>query len=146
MYAKRPGFGWIVIGLRQCLLVLEFKTCCQKFPNASYTSPSYLEPISLMFYRKYWWENQNKFSFDRKHIAGKEGGYFSYTGLPPFSLSVSIWQLLVIFLLCKVPLFHLMLKVWAKDMCCGEDSTSHNPGRKSVLNHEDYKKWRFKAV
>lgn len=111
-----------VVGPSQCLLVLEFKMCCQKFPNVSYAlsrSPS--EPISLVFYWKYWWKKQNKCSFDRKHIAGKSWGYFSNPGLPPLSLSVSVlasgscWQ----YSSCNVPLFHLMLK-YEPRTCCGE--------------------------
>ena len=103
VWAKWPSFGRVVGGLSQCLLVLEFKTHCQKFPNVSYTlSPFPPEPISLVFYRKYWWENQNKCRFDRKHIAGKAWGYFSNPGLPPsFTVSVcfGVWWLLALFLM-----------------------------------------------
>lgn len=117
MWAKWPGFGRVAVGPSQCLLVLEFKTHCQKCPNVSYAlSPSPSEPVSLVFYRKYWWENQNKCSFDRKHTAGKAQGYFSNPGLPPLSLLVSVlasgscWHNSS----CKVPRFHLMLKFEAR--------------------------------
>lgn len=150
MWAKWPGLGWAVAGLSQCLLVLELKTCCQIFPNVTYTRrPSPSEPVALMFYRKYWWENQNKCSFDRKHIAGKAWGYFSNPGLPPLSLSVSVsasgscWH----HSLWKVPLFHLRL--WSINLSQGcaveKYSTSHNPGREVfVLSLVHYEKWRFK--
>lgn len=108
--------GRAVMGLIQCLLVLEFKTRCQKFPNVTYTlSPSSAEPVSLMFYRKYWWKNQNKCIFDWKHIAGKTWGHFWNPGIPPIALSVSVlssgscWHNS-----CKVPLFHLVL--WSVNM------------------------------
>lgn len=75
--------------------------------------------------------NENKCSFDRKHIAGKAWGYFSNPGLPPLSLSVSVLKSGSCWLCssCKVPLFHLMLKY--------EYSTSHNPTESLV----DCKMW-----
>ena len=100
-------------------LYWSLKCTANKFLNVSYILSSFpSEPISLVFYWKYWWENQNKCSFDRKHIAGKAWGYFSNPGLPPLSLSVSVlvsgsWQL---YSSCKVPLFHLMLKYEPRTM------------------------------
>lgn len=107
-------------------LYWSLKCTANNFLNVSYILSSFpSEPISLVFYRKYWWENQNKCSFDRKHIAGKAWGYFSNPGLPPLSLSVSVlvsgsWRL---YSSCKVPLFHLMLKHEPRTMSFGEYNT-----------------------
>lgn len=122
------GFGQVVMGQIRCLLVLEFKMRCQKFPNILCTlSPSAPAPVSC-FYRKYWCENWNKCRFYRKR------GIFQIPGFPLFHCQCLFWRLAASwqYSSCKVPLFHLT-EIWAKDMCCGDYDTSRNTSRKSIV-------------
>ena len=122
--------GHGVVGPRQCLLVLELETCCQKFPNVSYTLPQ--SQYHLCFIGNIDERIKTNAVLIGNTSLEKHEGVFQIQGFPlvpcvSVLASGSSWNCSS----CKVPLFHLML--WSFNLSQGHvllRNIVHNPGRK----------------